>query len=79
MTGYYSKSITINELVRKVRVKLLETLVQSQLDLDGINVSLATSGTNGGGERLWFKCPKCNRRCGKLVESSSGYLCIRCT
>ncbi len=77
MTGY-SKSITIHELVRSVRSKVIEALIKSKLDLDGVNVPMTTTNTNGGGERLWFQCPKCSRRCGKLIESLEGYLCIRC-
>lgn len=77
MTGY-SKSITIHELVRSVRSKVVEALIKSKLDLDGVTVRMTTTKTNGGGERLWFCCPSCDRRCGKLFCSDSAFRCRKC-
>lgn len=78
MTGYYSNTITISKLIRDVHHKLLRELVEAQLQLDGTEVSLTETIVNGGGKRLWFKCPECKRRCGKLIRDNRGYKCIKC-
>jgi len=78
LTGYYSNTITINKLIQEARSKLLRELVEAQLQLDGTDVSLTETVVNGGGKRLWFKCPKCGRRCGKLYQSFEVYLCRKC-
>lgn len=31
-----------------------------------------------GGERPWFLCPSCRRRCGKLYAIRSRYVCRKC-
>lgn len=31
-----------------------------------------------GGSRVWFRCPWCNRRCGGLYASTSGFCCHKC-
>lgn len=78
MTPYVYRKITIEELVKKAKEKLLESLIQSQLQLEGIDVKLSTSVTNWGGKRIWFVCPNCNRRCGKILETQEGFKCNNC-
>ena len=31
-----------------------------------------------GGQRVWFRCPKCRWRCAKLHLGSSGFYCRKC-
>jgi len=69
LTGYYSNSITISKLIRDIRSDLLKELIGARLQLDGVEVSLTETIVNGGGKRLWFQCPLCGRRCGKLYQS----------
>lgn len=40
-------------------------------------VSLSYTSANFGGERPWFVCPHCHRRCGKLYGGSRFY-CRKC-
>jgi len=75
---YVFRKISVAALVREAREKLLESLVKSQLNVEGLDIQLCTSTTNWGGKRVWFVCPSCNRRCGKIIETDMGLLCNKC-
>lgn len=62
-----TEQIDINKLIRKFNTKAKESFIQSQIDIDGLNLQLTTSKTRYG-LRLWFLCPKCNKRIGKLYK-----------
>ncbi|SRR3989344_1614561 len=67
------RSISINQL----KLAGLEPL---QLDVNGQIITLTTSGCNYGGKRLWFTCPKCKQRVGRLYQKplSSLFICRHC-
>ena len=39
---------------------------------------LARTPCNYGGDRVWFRCPKCVRRSVVLYQADAGYACRRC-
>lgn len=47
----------------------------SGLRVDGVSIAIATTPCHFGGERRWFLCPHCGRRCAVLYE---GYRCRVC-
>jgi len=58
------QKIDIIELLRKAKLEFKKALIQSQLQLEGIQANLTTTKTGFGGDRLWFKCPICSRKVG---------------
>jgi len=46
------------------------------LRVDGVLVPIVTTPCNFGGERRWFLCPRCDRRCQVIYE---GLQCRKCT
>jgi hypothetical protein len=60
------QKININTILKAVKLKLKDALIQSELGIQGITVELITSNTGFGGVRYWFKCPQCKRRVGTL-------------
>lgn len=69
--------LKITEYLRQVRQQLKESLVSSQLEIDGIKVVLSYSFTKFGGRRLWFCCPNCQCRVGVLFRDMFGRLGCR--
>ncbi len=67
-----SQKISIKDFVRLANRKLKESLVNGDLDIDGVSVRLLASNTGFGGERLWFECPRCQRRSGVLYRRLGG-------
>jgi hypothetical protein len=78
LTTYVYRKISIDDIVKNAKDKLLESLVLSELNLEGIDIKLLTSFTNWGGKRVWFSCPTCKRRCGKILQTEEGYKCNQC-
>jgi hypothetical protein len=60
--------INISNYLKQVRAGMKELIINSQLELEGLNIDLDTSKTNYKGLRYWFKCPMCNKRVGKLYK-----------
>ncbi len=77
------EKIEINSLLKIAKSKLKETLLQSEIEAQGLKIRLATSktGPGEGGERYWFACPVCNSRCGTLFKHplSGMVACRNCT
>ena len=48
------QKIEIADLLRKARLELKKKLVQSQLQIEGIQAKLTTSKAGFGGNRIWF-------------------------
>lgn len=65
-----TEKISINKLIGRVRGELKPSLVQSQIEVLGLRIGLATSKTRFDGDRLWFVCPLCSRRCESIYHSS---------
>ncbi|GGO34504.1 hypothetical protein GCM10010991_25400 [Gemmobacter aquaticus] len=47
------------------------------LRIDGVRIAIVTTPCNFGGERRWFLCPKCGRRCAVLYEDLRCRICLR--
>ena len=62
------QKVSINGLVGQVKKELKAKLVQSRIEVIGFQVGLATSKTRFGGDRLWFVCPLCGRRCESIYR-----------
>lgn len=63
----HAEQIDINKLIREFNLQAKIAFIQSKLDIDGLNLELTTSKTRYG-ERLWFLCPQCRNRVGKLYK-----------
>lgn len=60
------QKIEISTFLRSTKLKLRETLLASELTMQGISILLISSITGFGGTRYWFKCPLCSKRVGVL-------------
>lgn len=65
------QKVSIDGLVGRVKKEFKVKLVQSQIEVLGLRVGLTTSRTRFGGDRLWFVCPLCSRRC-ELIYRHGG-------
>lgn len=72
------RKIYINKYVKTAKEALVKFLVNSDITANGVGIDIATSKTTYGGHRLWFSCPKCNRRCGILYEVGKAFICVKC-
>ena len=63
--------VSINRLVGQVKREFKAKLMQSQIKVLGLRVGLTTSKTRFSGDRLWFVCPLCNRRCESIYRHGS--------
>jgi hypothetical protein len=60
------QKIDVNSFLKITKQKIKELLLETEIDVSGIDIKLATSKTGFGGTRYWFKCPKCNKRVGTV-------------
>lgn len=72
-----TEKIRIDSLVHSTTRELKRMVLESQIEAMSLTIELTTSVTGFGGERLWFKCPKCERRCGVLYKDINGYIACR--
>lgn len=64
----YSQKIQIDDIVRRVNKQLKQQILQSQIEVMGLNVNLSFSRTRFNGQRFWFVCPICSRRVGTIYK-----------
>lgn len=62
-----AEQININDLIKQFYLQAKESFIKSQINIEGLEVKLATSETRYG-LRFWFTCPECNKRVGKLYK-----------
>jgi len=62
------QKIDINHIVRSAYIEYKKRFVESTLEALGTNIRLTISKTRFNGTRLWFMCPKCNKRVGTLFK-----------
>ncbi len=62
------QKISIITYLRKVKGKIKETLISSEIEAGGVVIELTTSKTAFNGTRYWFKCPLCGKRAGVLFK-----------
>ena len=60
--------VEISSLLKVVKQELKELILNSQLELEGFDISLLTSSTGFGGTRYWFECPLCRARVGVIFK-----------
>jgi hypothetical protein len=65
------QKVSINGLVGRVKREFKAKLIQSQIEVLGLRIGLTTSKTRFGGDRLWFICPLCGRRCESIYRHGS--------
>jgi hypothetical protein len=62
------RKIKISDFLRKYRNEIKKTIIESELEILGLNINLTTSKTCYNGIRFWFKCPLCKKRVGVLFK-----------
>jgi len=73
------ESVSVSEVLAEYRRTIKLQMLSSVFLVDGVEVSVSISRTHNGGERLWFKCPSCEARKGKLLKTPEGSLgCSSC-
>ena len=74
----WNRRININDLIRQANREAKNKLVQSLLDINGVDVSLDYTKTRFGGLRAWFVCPVCGCRVGSIFQGNSLIACRKC-
>ena len=59
--------VCIDDFLRKYNREAKRSMVRAAVELGNVSVDLTTSKAGFGGERLWFRCPHCDRRIGVLL------------
>ena len=72
-------SVSINSVLRQIRSAVLDDLLREGIVVGKTNIKLTTSRTGQGGKRLWFRCPNCQRRVGRLYLEGNRLVCRLCT
>lgn len=68
------QQICITELLQQFREQYKKIFVKSKLNALGVELEIATSSPQYGGERLWFKCPICKSRVEKIYKHPHRHL-----
>lgn len=61
----------------RLDIRRLSLAAIKGLRINSVLVEIVTTRCTYGGERRWFLCPKCDRRCAVLYEGFRCRLCIR--
>lgn len=56
------QKIKIEDFLKEFRFELKKIIIESAIEVEGLDISLAVSKTNFGGTRFWFLCPLCGKR-----------------
>lgn len=62
------EKIEMRQVLKAVKMRLKEALLEQALSGKGWEVSLSVSETGNGGRRYWMGCPLCERRCATLYR-----------
>jgi len=62
------QKIKIKDFLKVYRAELKRVVLNSEIEIRGLNIDLATSKTRFNGIRFWFVCPVCNKRAGVLFS-----------
>ena len=73
-----TRSVNIDQLVRKAKKKFKAEFIKSSLKVNGVDIKLTTSKTRFGGKRFWFLCPICQKKRGVIYEKTSWAGCRIC-
>ena len=73
------RKLSIDDLVRRVNAHIKRSWMANHIEVSGVKIDFITSKTGFGGERLWFACPSCKSRVGRLYEGQEGqFACRKC-
>ena len=61
-------SVSVEKFLKIARIEFKKFIINSNQKLGNINIGLTFSKTGFGGLRLWFICPICKSRVGKLYQ-----------
>jgi len=67
--------VSIKSILQSVEFKIKEEILN--IELEGIEI-IKTSA-NYGWFRIWFKCPKCNKKVFNLYDISWKFICRKCS
>ena len=62
------ESISVDELISEYNERFKEVFIKAKLNISGFDVQLTSSKTGFKGDRLWFSCPICKERKGKIYK-----------
>lgn len=74
----WSHKIDINDYIRQANRVLKQQMIESSLDISGVNIGLTYSKTRFNGLRTWFVCPVCQKRVGTLFHIDNQVTCRMC-
>jgi hypothetical protein len=60
------QKLSISTYLNKAKEKLKKELIDSEIEMNNLNIELTPSKTSFDGLRYWFKCPQCKNRVGTL-------------
>lgn len=72
-------SVSINSVLSQVRSAVLDDLLREGIVVGKTNIKLTTSRTGQGGKRLWFRCPSCQKRVGRIYQVGNRLVCRFCS
>lgn len=59
--------IELSALLETYRSQIKQAVISAEIQALGTPITLTTTKTPFGGTRLWFCCPNCGARAGKLI------------
>jgi len=62
------QKIEMKDFLREAKHDLKKMLLESEIKANDVQVSIRTAKTGNGGERWFFECPVCKRRCTVLFQ-----------
>jgi len=62
------QKIKMKDFLKVCRAKMKKVILDSEIEMKGLNIDLTTSKTRFNGIRFWFVCPVCGKRVGILFE-----------
>lgn len=74
------QKIRVDEVIGQAISQTKQHIVEAGVQISDHSVQLTTTKTQFGGQRAWFICPICQRRCGVLLQHpiSNEIGCRRC-
>lgn len=62
------KKIRIDEVVKKSKKQILESILHGFIELDGVSLGVTSHTLHHGGRRLFFECIICKLPCGIIYK-----------
>ena len=62
------QKIRMKDFLKVCRTKMKKVILNSEIEMKGLNIGLTTSKTGFNGIRFWFMCPICGKRTSVLFE-----------